>query len=125
MTRQFSPITLGERLQTTNAAGFVLTETTHQPNHDLPFGLVALRCRLGARRNLRPKTCEIFNGGDDAVGAGERVGWPRGAQVGGIVTPIPRGAVRYHLVDVLLHVRVRHPEWREYPVDDEAAEGNA
>ncbi len=36
MTRQFSPITLGERLQTTNAAGFVLTETTHQPNHDLP-----------------------------------------------------------------------------------------
>jgi len=36
MTPQFSPITLGERLQTTNAAGFVLTETTHQPNHDLP-----------------------------------------------------------------------------------------
>lgn len=36
MTQQFSPITLGERWKTINAAGFVLTETTHQPNHELP-----------------------------------------------------------------------------------------
>lgn len=35
MSQQFSPITLGERLKTINAAGFVLTETTHQPNHKL------------------------------------------------------------------------------------------
>jgi len=35
MNQQFSPITLGERLRTVNAAGFVLTETTHQPNHKL------------------------------------------------------------------------------------------
>ena len=35
MIQQFSPITLGERLKTVNAAGFVLTETTHQPNHKL------------------------------------------------------------------------------------------
>jgi len=35
MIQQFSPITLGERLRTINAAGFVLTETTHQPNHKL------------------------------------------------------------------------------------------
>ena len=35
MIQQFSPITLGERLKTINAAGFVLTETTHQPNHKL------------------------------------------------------------------------------------------
>ena len=32
---QFSPITLGERLRTVNAGGFVVTETTHQPNHKL------------------------------------------------------------------------------------------
>jgi AraC family transcriptional regulator len=35
MIQQFSPITLGERLKTINAAGFVLTETRHQPNHKL------------------------------------------------------------------------------------------
>jgi AraC family transcriptional regulator len=35
MTQQFSPITLGKKLRTVNAAGFVLTETTHQPNHKL------------------------------------------------------------------------------------------
>lgn len=35
MIQQFSPITLGERLKTIDAAGFVLTETTHQPNHKL------------------------------------------------------------------------------------------
>lgn len=35
MIQQFSPITLGQRLQSINAAGFVLTETTHQPNHRL------------------------------------------------------------------------------------------
>ena len=32
----FSPITLGARLRTAEVAGFVLTETTHQPNHRLP-----------------------------------------------------------------------------------------
>lgn len=32
----FSPITLGARLKTAEVAGFVLTETTHQPNHHLP-----------------------------------------------------------------------------------------
>jgi AraC family transcriptional regulator len=32
----FSPITLGARLKTAEVAGFVLTETTHQPNHLLP-----------------------------------------------------------------------------------------
>ncbi|HKO62822.1 MAG TPA: AraC family transcriptional regulator [Pyrinomonadaceae bacterium] len=32
----FSPITLGARLRTAELAGFVLTETTHQPNHRLP-----------------------------------------------------------------------------------------
>ena len=57
--------------------------------------------------------------------ARERVGRPGRAQPGGIVTPIPCSAVRNHLVDVLLHLRVRHPEWREYLVDDEAAEGDA
>lgn len=31
----FSPITLGARLKTAELAGFVLTETTHQPNHHL------------------------------------------------------------------------------------------
>jgi len=36
MSNQFSPITLGERLTTINIAGFVLTETTHRPNHELP-----------------------------------------------------------------------------------------
>jgi len=37
MKKQFSPITLGERLKTTTTtAGFVLTETTHQPNQNLP-----------------------------------------------------------------------------------------
>jgi AraC family transcriptional regulator len=36
MANQFSPITLGERLQTIKAGGFVLTETRHQPNHELP-----------------------------------------------------------------------------------------
>jgi AraC family transcriptional regulator len=36
MNKQFSPITLGERLKTTTAAGFVLTETAHQPNQNLP-----------------------------------------------------------------------------------------
>jgi AraC family transcriptional regulator len=35
MMQQFSPITLGERLKTINAAGFVLTETTHKANHKL------------------------------------------------------------------------------------------
>src|SRR4030095_3988525 len=35
MNQQFSPITLGARLQTINLAGFVLTETTHPPNHKL------------------------------------------------------------------------------------------
>lgn len=33
--QQFSPITLGKRLQSVCAAGFDLTETTHQPNHRL------------------------------------------------------------------------------------------
>lgn len=32
----FSPVTLGKRLKTINASGFVLTETTHQPNQALP-----------------------------------------------------------------------------------------
>ena len=32
----FSPITLGARLRTADVAGFVLTETTHPPNHQLP-----------------------------------------------------------------------------------------
>lgn len=36
MNKQFSPITLGERLKTVTAAGFVLTETAHQPNQNLP-----------------------------------------------------------------------------------------
>jgi len=35
MTQQFSPITLGARLKTIDAAGFILTETTHQSNHKL------------------------------------------------------------------------------------------
>ncbi len=35
MNQQFSPITLGTRLKTAEVAGFVLTETTHQPNHHL------------------------------------------------------------------------------------------
>jgi AraC family transcriptional regulator len=35
MIQQFSPITLGSRLKTANVAGFVLTETTHLPNHML------------------------------------------------------------------------------------------
>lgn len=33
---QFSPITLGARVKTAEVAGFVLTETTHLPNHRLP-----------------------------------------------------------------------------------------
>ena len=33
---QFSPITLGERLKTASVGGVTLTETTHQPNHQLP-----------------------------------------------------------------------------------------
>lgn len=36
MSQQFSPITLGQRLKTVNAGAFVLTETTHRPNHRLP-----------------------------------------------------------------------------------------
>jgi AraC family transcriptional regulator len=36
MIRQFSPITLGERVRTLTAAGFVLTETTHLPEQQLP-----------------------------------------------------------------------------------------
>ena len=35
MNRQFSPITLGERLRTITAGGFVLTETVHPANHQL------------------------------------------------------------------------------------------
>jgi len=35
MNQQFSPITLGARLKTAKVAGFVLTETTHQPNYQL------------------------------------------------------------------------------------------
>lgn len=35
MTQQFSPITLGSRLKTAKVGGFVLTETTHLPNHRL------------------------------------------------------------------------------------------
>lgn len=35
MNKQFSPITLGERLKSVTAAGFVLTETAHQPNQNL------------------------------------------------------------------------------------------
>lgn len=35
MNRQFSPITLGERLRTITAGGFVLTETVHPPNQQL------------------------------------------------------------------------------------------
>ena len=35
MIQQFSPITLGKLLKTINTAGFVLTETTHRPNHEL------------------------------------------------------------------------------------------
>ena len=34
--RTFSPVTLGKRLKTIDASGFVLTETTHLPNHELP-----------------------------------------------------------------------------------------
>ena len=34
--RTFSPVTLGKRLKTVDASGFVLTETTHQPNNELP-----------------------------------------------------------------------------------------
>jgi AraC family transcriptional regulator len=34
--RIFSPVTLGKRLKTIDASGFVLTETTHLPNHELP-----------------------------------------------------------------------------------------
>jgi len=33
--QQFSPITLGKRLRSICAAGFDVTETTHQPNHKL------------------------------------------------------------------------------------------
>lgn len=36
MVSEFSPITLGQPLGTFNAAGFILTETTHLPNHTLP-----------------------------------------------------------------------------------------
>jgi AraC family transcriptional regulator len=36
MIQQYSPITLGERLRTASVAGFVLTETTHEPNQELP-----------------------------------------------------------------------------------------
>jgi len=36
MNQTFSPVTLGRRLKTINASGFVLTETTHPPNHELP-----------------------------------------------------------------------------------------
>ena len=36
MTQQFSPITLGDPLQTLTAGGFVLTETTHPPEQRLP-----------------------------------------------------------------------------------------
>jgi AraC family transcriptional regulator len=36
MAQQFSPITLGERLQTLTTGGFVLTETTHRPEQRLP-----------------------------------------------------------------------------------------
>ena len=36
VNQAFSPVTLGRRLKTVNASGFVLTETTHQPNHELP-----------------------------------------------------------------------------------------
>jgi len=35
MIQQFSPITLGSRLKTAKVGGFVLTETTHLPNHRL------------------------------------------------------------------------------------------
>ena len=35
MNQRFSPITLGKRLRSVNAAGFDFTETTHQPNHTL------------------------------------------------------------------------------------------
>ena len=34
--RTFSPVTLGKRLKTIDASGFVLTETTHRANHELP-----------------------------------------------------------------------------------------
>ena len=36
MNQSFSPITLGQRLLTFSAGGFVLTETTHQPEQKLP-----------------------------------------------------------------------------------------
>lgn len=36
MFQRFSPITLGEHLKSVEAGGFVLTETTHQPNRTLP-----------------------------------------------------------------------------------------
>jgi len=36
MIQQFSPITLGARLKSIDAAGFVLTETSHAPDHELP-----------------------------------------------------------------------------------------
>lgn len=36
MAQKFSPVTLGKRLKTINTSGFILTETTHQPNHQLP-----------------------------------------------------------------------------------------
>ncbi|HEX6188668.1 MAG TPA: AraC family transcriptional regulator [Pyrinomonadaceae bacterium] len=36
MDQQFSPITLGQRLLTFNAGGFVLTETIHRPEQKLP-----------------------------------------------------------------------------------------
>jgi len=35
MIRQFSPITLGACLRAVNVGGFILTETTHQPNQKL------------------------------------------------------------------------------------------
>jgi AraC family transcriptional regulator len=35
MNQHFSPITLGERLRTITAGGFVLTETVHPANHQL------------------------------------------------------------------------------------------
>lgn len=35
VNQQFSPITLGARLKTAKVPGFVLTETTHQPNQQL------------------------------------------------------------------------------------------
>ena len=36
MIQNFSPVTLGKRLKTINTSGFILTETTHQPNQQLP-----------------------------------------------------------------------------------------